>query len=409
LRRHVLEPLLPRCIDREYGGFLVDFDERWRPAGPHDKTLEHASRTTIAFALMEHAMPGEGCAEMVRHGCAFLQGVMWDPRHGGFFAKVDRAGRPMWDGLKHPHAMNYAAEAFLLSGPYLPPGEGRDWALRTLAWMENFAWDPVHGGYWGSFRGDNERYADGARLPTPDGRDILGCAPGFKELNTLGDAIEMHTEFLSQGISGPSAVRLEFLTSLVTERLRDPAGALPYLYRRDWRPVADLVRVGQQLQLVHRLLAAAAFLGAGGPVAAAGALADFCLASARHPDGGFCLAVTGTGRSWPSMGSAADLRYWWVQLEAARALHALSTQEQIAPDARSRYRAVLHEQWGFVRGAFFDTRFGGLHELPDGSNSHWRSHLPRWFARKPAAQKTHGWKDPSHEVGTFIALAQEAV
>ena len=30
LRRHVLEPLLSRCVDEEYGGFLVDFDEQWR-------------------------------------------------------------------------------------------------------------------------------------------------------------------------------------------------------------------------------------------------------------------------------------------------------------------------------------------------------------------------------------------
>ena len=91
LRRHVLEPLVPRCVDREYGGFLVDFDERWRPAGPHDKTLEHASRTTLAFALVDRAIPGEGCDQLVRHGCAFLQGAMWDATHGGFFARVDRA------------------------------------------------------------------------------------------------------------------------------------------------------------------------------------------------------------------------------------------------------------------------------------------------------------------------------
>jgi len=53
LRRHVLEPLVPRCVDREYGGFLVDLDDRWRPAGPQDKTLEHAARTIIAFALLD--------------------------------------------------------------------------------------------------------------------------------------------------------------------------------------------------------------------------------------------------------------------------------------------------------------------------------------------------------------------
>ena len=98
--------------------------------------------------------------------------------------------RDSWEGLKHPHAVTYAAEAFLLAEPYLPPGEGRLWARRALAWLDDVAWDPTHGGYWGSFRRNNERYPDGARLPTPDGRDVLGLSPGFKEMNTLGDAIE---------------------------------------------------------------------------------------------------------------------------------------------------------------------------------------------------------------------------
>lgn len=404
LRRHVLEPLVPHCIDREYGGFLVDFDERWRPAGPHEKTLEHASRTTAAFAMVERAMPGEGCAELVRHGCDFLQEAFWDARHGGFFAKVDRAGHPCWDGLKHPHAVTYAARAFLLAEPYLPAGEGRLWALRTLAWLEDVAWDPVHGGYWGSFRRENERYDDGAQLPTYDGRDLVGTRPGFKEVNTLGDAIEMLTEFVRQGLRVPPAGRLEFLASLVAERLRDPGGALPYLYRRDWRPVADLVRVGQQFQMAHRLLAAAALTGAGCLIAAAGALADFCLEFARHPEGGFCLAVTGDGRTWPATGPTTDLRYWWVQLEAVQALHALSKEDGIHPADQSRYGSARDEQWAYLRRAFFDTRFGGIHELPEESN--WRLRLPAWLARKPAARKTHGWKDPFHEVGTFLALAQ---
>jgi mannose/cellobiose epimerase-like protein (N-acyl-D-glucosamine 2-epimerase family) len=406
LRRHVLEPLLPRCIDREYGGFLVDFDERWQPAGPHEKTLEHASRTAIAFALMEQAIPGEGCEEIVRHGCVFLRDVMYDSHHGGFFAKVDRAGKPCWDGMKHPHAVTYVAVAFLLAAPYLSPGEGREWARRALEWLDDVAWDPVHGGYWGTFRRDNQRYADGERLPTPHGRDVLGGNPQFKELNTLGDAVEMLTEFVSRGIPGKSAVRLDFLCSLVAGRLVDPAGALPYRYRTDWRPVADLIRVGEQCQLVHRLVDAAAVTGAGSLIFTAGALADFCLASARHPAGGFCLAVAGDGRTWPSAGPSADSRYWWVQFEAAYAFHVLSTQEGLPPEARARYRAACGKQWRFVRETFFDNRFGGVRELPEDSNARWRRRLPHWLTRKPAARKTHGWKDPYHEVVTFLALAQ---
>src|SRR5258708_17493255 len=106
----------------------------------------------MGLVLVERAVRGEGCDAVVRHGCAFLSEVMWDGEHGGFFARVDRAGRPLWEGLKHPHAANYAARTFLLAAPYLPAGEGDAWAARTLAWLDDVAWDDIQGGYWGAFR-----------------------------------------------------------------------------------------------------------------------------------------------------------------------------------------------------------------------------------------------------------------
>lgn len=408
LRRHVLEPLVPRCVDREYGGFLVDLDERWQPAGPHDKTLEHAARTTISFALLERAMPGEGCDRLVRHGCAFLQSAFWDASHGGFFVQVDRAGRPAWEGMKHPHAVTYVARAFLLSEPYLPPGEGRLWAERALAWLDDVAWDQIHGGYWGSYRRNNDRYPDGERLPTPDGRDVLGLAPGFKEINTFGDAIEMLTACVAHGFGERCADRLSVLVDLLVDRLIDPTGAMPYLYRPDWRAVPDVLRVGQSFQMIHRLLAVAALTGATSPVARGRELADFCLASARHPAGGFCLAVSAAGRTWPATGPSSDLRQWWVQLEAARSLHALASHDAIDGDARVRYGHARDRQWAFVRDHFFDTRSGGIWECAVEPTPRGRARLAQWLRpRSPThwpRHKTHGWKDPSHEVETFLAL-----
>ena len=409
LRRHVLEPLMGRCIDREYGGFLVDFDERWRPFGPQHKTLEHATRTTIVFALMDRAFPGAGCDRLVRHGCAFLQQVMWDATHGGFFALVDRAGRPSWDGLKHPHAAAYAANAFVLAEPFLAPGEARSWAKRALAWLDDVAWDPIHGGYWGSFRRDNERYPDGARLPTSDGRDPLGLPPGVKELNTLGDAIEMLTDFVAAGYGQQPTERLAWLVDLVVNRLSDPSGVMPYLFYRDWRLVPDLVRVGQSFQLIHRLLAASDVLhpdGAAGVLARVASFADFALASARHPSGGFCFAVSGVGRTWPSLGGSADGRLWWVQFEAAHAFHILAHDDRVDPDSRARYAQALDQQWAFLRHYYFDQQFGGIWELPVEPRTRGQLSFGGWRRSKsPSLPKTHGWKDPIHEVTTFLSLA----
>ena len=79
------------------------------------------------------------------------------------FARVDRSGWPLWDGLNHPHAVTYAALAFPLTEPLLPSGEAGFWARPALGWLDDAAWDDHDGGYWGSYRRDNERYAARAR------------------------------------------------------------------------------------------------------------------------------------------------------------------------------------------------------------------------------------------------------
>jgi mannose/cellobiose epimerase-like protein (N-acyl-D-glucosamine 2-epimerase family) len=412
LRRHVLEPLAPRCVDREYGGFLVDFDDCWKPVGPHEKSLEHASRTTIAFALLDREMPGEGCDRLVRHGCSFLQEAMWDAEHGGFFARVDRAGRPLWEGLKHPHAVTYVARAFQLAERHLPAGEGELWAERARAWLDDVAWDPRHDGYWGAFRRDNQRYAAGTRLPTPDGRDIFGLLAGMKESNTQGDAIEMLTSFVERGRGGGCAERLESLVSLVADRLIDAEGVMPFAYRPDWRPVPDLLRVGYQFMMARHLSCVpgdrrrrAALL------ARSRQLVDFCLTWARHPRGGFCFALSANGRSWPATGPSSDLRQWWVQIEAMYTFHALARHELVEPEARARYEEEFEQLWDLVRRLFFDERHRGLRELPlDAASRRGPGALLRAFTGRrgaPLPLKSHPWKDASHEVGAFLALAAE--
>jgi mannose/cellobiose epimerase-like protein (N-acyl-D-glucosamine 2-epimerase family) len=407
LHRHVLVPLVPRCMDQEYGGFLVDFDDRWNPVGLQDKSLEHAARTTMAFAQIDRAMPGKGYERFVRHGCAFLQQAMWDGANGGFFARVDRSGRPQWEALKHPHAVTYAGLAFLLAEPHLPPGEGLMWAERALNWLDEFAWDPVHGGYWGSFRRDNDRYRDGSRLPTPDGKDIFGLTSGFKEINTQGDAIVLLTSFAKRLPDVRYAERLAAMVDLVANRLMQPNGVLPYRYLPDWRPAPDLARIGYQFMMAHHFAVAATVARFAGAVTRARELVDFCFPLARHPAGGFCFAVAADGRGWPTSGPSSELRQWWVQLEAVHTLHVLANNLSLDGAVRAQYREARDEQWSFVCNSLFDERYGGIRELPCEPGGRWLERPLALLSSRARALKSHCWKDCSHEVATFLALATD--
>jgi mannose/cellobiose epimerase-like protein (N-acyl-D-glucosamine 2-epimerase family) len=224
---------------------------------------------------------------------------------------------------------------------------------------------------------------------------------GFKEVNSQGDAVEMLSTLVEHGIGGVQD-RLDALVELVAVRLLQPNGALPFLYLPDWRPSPDVLRVGYSFMMARILANAASRERA---IAAARAMTDFALRTARHPGGGYCIAVTGAGRTWPATGPVTDLRQWWVQLEAAHTLHVLAADDAVEPDARERYRAARDEQWDFVRRTYFDERYSGIRELPlEGG---WRSALVRRLqgtAPSPL-RKMHPWKDPLHEVGTFLALA----
>jgi len=248
---------------------------------------------------------------------------------------------------------------------------------------------------------------DSTRLPTPDGRDVCGLMPGFKDINTHGDAIEFLAG-LAKGKSGGHCIkRLQALTEILVNRLIQPNGALPYRYLPDWRPAPDLDWVGYNFQIARYLLCAGALLQSVDAAAEACRLVDFCLSCAQHPAGGFSFAVAADGRTWQTTAGPSDLRQWWVQIEAVHALHLLANAAPLGSATRTRYRRARDEQWKYVRSAFFDEQYGGLHELACDSQE--RSPRHRLFRRPrsrrcPPSHKSHAWKDASHEVNLFVAL-----
>jgi mannose/cellobiose epimerase-like protein (N-acyl-D-glucosamine 2-epimerase family) len=404
----VIDPLKTGCIDERYGGFLVDLDEQWRPTGPHHKSLEHTARTTAAFARLHHRFPDEGLDALAARGCRYLQEVMWDSHNSGFFSSVTRSGEPRHLGLKHPHAHTYALMALAYASPLLPDGEAEDWIRMTLSWMDDVAWDASAGGYWGSYTNDNIRYETGDQLPTDDGRDPLGTANGYKEVNTLSDSVEMHIVLLKTNSPSASPDRLRWLCDLVT-RLMRPNGTLPYLYDRNWGLSADVVRVGYHFQMARHLLEAADALEGDTQryVHAARRMTEAAFEGAQHPSGGLVFAMAEDGRRWPNDGGPSDARQWWVQLEAVHALHLFAGRSSLELAPRQTFAAQRNRQWDYVFDYFLDAHHGGVREFPlQPPRPLWQSVIDRLSGHgRTAAPKTSGWKDPWHEVGCLLALS----
>jgi len=408
LRRHVIEPLASRCVDSEYGGFLVDFDARWQPTGPHHKSLEFVTRLTTAFALLHAHFPDDGLDVLARRGCEYLQEVMWDSDNGGFFACVDRAGVPRAKGMKHPHANTYAVRCFLLNAPLIGDEQSASWIERSLEWLDEVSWDPVEGGYWGSFTIDNQRYEPGAVLPTDDGRDVFGLAPGFKEINTQGDAIDMQVSLIKAGSPFGSSDRLSWLAQLITERLFHETGTLPYLYLPDWRAAAELARVGYQFIMAGHLLSASDVIDNERLLPTACRLTQTGMLRGLHPQGGLVFAMPEDGRRWPHIGGPSDDRLWWTQLEAIHTLHLLSRRPDVDGAQRAQFISWRDMMWRFLVDQYFDEEFGGIREVPPPATPTWkRQAINRARRTDPLAdqRKTYVWKDPLHEVTTLLSLS----
>lgn len=396
LFRHVLDAHWPAVRDDSHGGFLTDLDRRWRADRPQDKSLEFIARETWVFARAAQAYPGRGYDEAARHGFAFLTEVMWDGAHGGFHTLVDRAGRPLRGGAKHPHGHTYAIEAGLAMVPLLGPGEGVAWAERTFEWLEAVAWDPDHGGYWGEYRADNAPVEADPDAPALN-FDWIGTPIGWKDLNVPGDALGALTA-LAVATNAPRArARLAWYFDLYAGRLATAPWLMPYFYTRDWAPIPDLPRAGHPLQVVEGLYSAGRALGrAVEGLALADHVSKRALAFFSHPKGGVRFSCSPN----PHLGFGVDPtvhdRVWWVQTEAARGclLLALETGDPV-------HAATFARQWLFIERAMIDHDHLGVYESAEqGARARRHPDRPEAFGRK-----TSIWKDASHEAHLLMDAA----
>ena len=409
----VLRPYAGQCLDQEYGGYLVDFDHQMHPGGPHRKSLEHAGRTTLAFVMLHRFRPDAGFDRHALHGFEFLMNQMWDAEESGFYALVKRDGTPDWEGIKHSHGVTYVARAFALSADILGQQVAADWVAKCIGWLDDCAWVPKFGGYVGTFDRNNRPLAVGSKAPTDHGDDPIGAPVGMLEINTQSDALGTMVDLLSEmGTAAPtgSIDRLSELFDRIIQVIQ-PNGVLPFLLLPDWTPTPTAGRLGHQFQTVRRLIEAGDLIDRETVAAEAShRLLDHALTRCRHPDGGFPGEVSAVGRIWSAIGSPADQRQCWVQLEALDALGVLSEHRQTDAAVARRYHAERQDLCGFIESRLADRRHGGLVEfvgdaVPGRTQTRWPLRRRRATLEAEPGAKYHRWKDISHETATLSYAA----
>ena len=393
--RNLLEVWFPRCVDREHGGFLCDFDHRWKPAGSQLKMLEYQARQTLVAARgAAHCTDLAPLRDAASHGFRYLKETMWDSRFGGWYRLLDRAGQPLEGATKHGHGSGYAISACVYCHELTGDPECLELAKQAFAWLEEHAHDHEHGGYFSFYRQDGTPILDGQDAPQRGAtRDEIGTPIGFKDANTTCDILKALSDLHRHWPDPLLDKRLKETLGLVRERLIVAPGVMHMYVHPDWTPIPDFVRYGQCLRSANLMLAAGEALGGAEEAATqrvARSMVDTMLRVAWDSQrGGFHLAGSSFGPTYiEDVVLFVRDKCWWPQAEGLRAL---LTMARLDPADAAAYQADFERLWDYVRKYVIDARHGG-----------W---LPSALDTNPGANKrpkASMWKDASHEVEALL-------
>ena len=394
LRVELLDVWYPRTVDREQGGFLSQFDQRWEPTGAQDKMIVTQARHVWTNARAALFFPGDAkFLPLAAHGFPFLRDVMWDREQGGFYWLVTRAGVPKPDaqGRIVKQAYGNAFGIYALAAYY---DASRDTAALRLAqeafrWLDEHAHDPVHGGYFQFMERDG--------TPLPSG---YGNTPP-KDQNSSIHILEAFTELYHVWPDPLLRSRLAEMLALIRDRIRVDPGFLTLFSTADWQPVSfrdsteavrearhslDHVSFGHDVETAYLMLEASEMLGLEGDTATMRAgkqMVDHALRNGWDDSAGGFYDAGYYFRDRPGLTITRDTKNWWAQAEG---LNTLLLMAQRYPDDPLRYAEKFLKQWEYIRTHLIDHEHGGWYEGGLDREPHRR-----------LGPKAHIWKAAYHE------------
>lgn len=378
LRENILGFWLPRSIDRENGGYIINFGPKGEARGPGNRTLVTQSRNVWFFARAARAgYGGKELLDAAEHGYRYLQEKMWDPQHGGFYWEVDAQGRPVRDA-KHMYGQSFALYAISEYGMASKRTDVLDFAVAFFELLEKKAQDPVHGGYLEAFQRDWTAAPEGSQTP-------MGPA-GVKLMNTHLHLMEAMTTFWQASKLPAARERLRELIDIQSNSVvRKNLGACTDKYARDWTPrlEGDYGRVsyGHDVENVWLLMEARDAAGVSNYpfLDLYRTLFAYSLKYGYDARRGYFL-----DSGFPNTPADRRNSFWWVQAEAL-----VSALRMFEMTRDPQYLRLFEQVWEFTKREHIDSANGEWHEViaPDG---------------QIRGGKGHGWKAAYHNGRAMI-------
>lgn len=279
--------------------------------------------------------------EVATHAYTALTETFWDHEHGGVYWNTDDSGAPQ-QAAKRTYAQAFAVYG-LAEYARVADGTGTELAQRLFGLLEQFAYDPEHGGYLEGF--------DRAWEPLPDMR--LGRSdPSYRKAsNTLLHVLEAYTNLYNVWAGETLRTRLtELVDTLLTYVMRSHPAHLGISFDDTWRSLTPARSLGHDIEGSWLLVRAAAVLG-DDALRSKTTEAALNLAEAVLRDG---LSARGYIFDSISPSGVRDARVqWWPQAEAVVGF--LNAYEL---SGTPRFLAAAETVWTFTQTHFVDKLHG---------------------------------------------------
>jgi len=369
-----------KSLDRDHGGYLINFGPAAEPKGPGTKMIVTQARTVWLFSRLARAgYRSKEYLDAAELGYKFLRDKMWDQANGGFYWEVNASGDEQLKPRKHLYGQSFGLYA--LSEYYLASGkkEALDFATRFFNVLEAKSHDKTYGGYVEYFNPD-------WTTPPAEESSYLGDPAHFKLMNTHLHLLEAMTTFYRASKLPLARERLLELIDIQSNAVvRKDLGACTDKYERDWTPRLDgnyaRVSYGHDIENVWLLMDACDAAGvSNGPfMDLYKTLFAYSLQHGYDSDrGGFWY-------SGPFNRPGDELRKsWWVQAEVI-----VSALRMYRATNDPKYREVFEKTFAFIES-----------NMVDWTHGEWHANVTA--AGVARSDKAHAWKCGYHNGRAMI-------
>ncbi len=384
LQYDLLQKWYPLSIDKTFGGYYTNLTHDLKLMEEHEKMLVTQARHVWATSKASKFFNNEDYKIFAFHGYEFLKDHMLDSEYSGFYQMRSREGGEC-DAQGFYSEKRAYGNAFAIYGLAALYETTKDENVLNLAienfnWLEKFAFDPEHKGYFQFFTREGNLIHKNGEYRTNAFDEVES---DYKDQNTSIHILEAYTELYHVWKDDKLAHQLKSILELIRDKMVSNEGYLRLFFEYDWTPVSfrnspgeiressyrlDHVSFGHDYETAFLMLEASYTLGLKDDVQTlqtAKKMIDHAIANGWDEiSGGFYEE----GYYFSGENKCAiinDAKNWWSQAEG---LNALLLFSKIFPD-ETKYFDLFTKLWDYIKKFVIDSEngdwyWGGIDKEP---------------------------------------------